>query len=69
MHLIGNGQLLATFGTTSSKHATPIGSLHAVTETMLVVSLSVVRLERSFHMLMLLFFYYSRLLSSVSCRF
>ena len=54
MYLVGNGQLLATLGAAGSQHAAAIGSLHALTEAMLVISLSVVRLECSFHFLMLL---------------
>ena len=49
MNFVRHGQLLATFGATSSQYATTISSLHTLTETMLVVSFSVVGLECSFH--------------------
>ena len=49
VNLVGHGQLLATLGTTSSEHAATIGGLHALTETMLIITLAVVGLECSFH--------------------
>lgn len=56
MNFVRYGQLLATFGATSSQYATTISSLHALTETMLVVSFSVVGLECSFHFCYAVFF-------------
>ena len=49
MNFVGYGQLLATLSATGSQNAATVSRLHALTETMLVVSLSVVRLECSFH--------------------
>ena len=49
VNLVRYGQLLATLGATSCQYATTVSRLHTLTETMLVVSLSVVRLECSFH--------------------
>ena len=49
MYFVRHGELLATLCTTGSQYAATISRLHALTETMLVVSLSVVRLECSFH--------------------
>ena len=49
VYFIGNGQLLAALGTTSGQYAATISRLHALTETMFVVSLAVVGLECSFH--------------------
>ena len=49
MNFVGNGQLLATLCAACSQYAATVSRLHALTETMLVVSLSVVRLECSFH--------------------
>lgn len=49
MNFVRNGQLFATFCTTSCQYATAIGSKHTLTETMLVVSLTIVGLECSFH--------------------
>ena len=49
MNFVRHGQLFATFGTTSGQNATTVSCLHTLTETMLVVSLSVVGLECSFH--------------------
>ena len=45
-----NCERLATLLTASSKNATAISSLHTETETVLVNSLAVVRLECSFHL-------------------
>ena len=49
VYFVRNGELLTAFGTTRSQNATTVGSRHALTETMLVVSLAIVGLERSFH--------------------
>ena len=49
MSLVRNGQFLAALGTTSGQYAATISRLHALTETMFVVSLAVVGLECSFH--------------------
>lgn len=62
MNFVRNGQLLATFCTTSCQYATAISSLHTLTETMLVVSLTIVGLECSFHFFcyaIFLFFWYT----------
>ena len=56
MNFVRNGQLLATFCTTSCQYATAISSLHTLTETMLVVSLTIVGLECSFRFLLCYFF-------------
>lgn len=64
MNFVRYGQLFATFGATSSQYATTISSLHALTETMLVVSFSVVGLECSFHFCYAVFlFWYTYQLS------
>jgi hypothetical protein len=47
--LIGNGQLLAAFGTTGGQDAAAILGGHALTETMLVHAAAIVRLKCSFH--------------------
>ena len=51
VYFVRNRELLTAFGTTRSQNATTVGSRHALTETMLVVSLAIVGLERSFHFL------------------
>ena len=56
VHFVGNGQFLTAFGTTGSQYATTVCGLHTLAETMFVVSFSVVRLECSFHCLMLFLF-------------
>ena len=55
VNFVGDGQFLATFGATRSEHATTVCSLHALTKTVFVVSLSVVRLECSFHCVYVVF--------------
>ena len=49
VYFIRYGKLLTAFGTTRSQNATAVCSGHTLTETMLVVSLAIVGLERSFH--------------------
>ena len=49
MNFVRHGQLLATLSATRCQYATAVGCLHTLTETMLVISLSVVGLECSFH--------------------
>lgn len=49
VYLIGNGEFLAALCATGSENATTIGGLHALTETVLVIALAIVRLECSFH--------------------
>ena len=49
MNFVRYGQFLATFCAASCQYTTSIGRLHALTETMFVVSLAVVGLECSFH--------------------
>ena len=51
VYFIRYGELLTAFGTTRSQNATAVCSGHTLTETMLVVSLAIVGLERSFHFL------------------
>lgn len=55
VYFVGNRQFLAAFGAAGSQYATAVSCLHAMTETMLVASLSVVRLECSFHFLLCFF--------------
>lgn len=45
----GNGEAQTAFGTTAGEHLAAIGGGHAGTEAVLVNSLAVRRLERSFH--------------------
>lgn len=47
--LVGDGELLTTFGTTGSEHAAAISGGHTFTETVLVLSSAVVGLKCSFH--------------------
>ena len=47
--LVRHGQLLATLSATGCQYTTAVGCLHTLTETMLVVSLTIVGLECSFH--------------------
>jgi hypothetical protein len=56
MILVRNGQLLATFSTTRSQNATAISCGHSLTETVLVVTATVVGLKCSFHILFCLLF-------------
>ncbi len=49
VYFVRYGKLLATLSAASCQYATAVSGQHALTETMLVVSLSVVRLESSFH--------------------
>lgn len=49
MYFVRYGELLATLCTTCSEDATTISGQHALTETMLVVSLAIVRLKSSLH--------------------
>lgn len=51
MYFVRYSELLAAFGTTRSQNATAVSSSHTLTETMLVVSLAIVGLVRSFHFL------------------
>lgn len=59
VYFVRNGELLTAFGTTRSQNATTVGSRHALTETMLVVSLAIVGLERSFHCCIYRYYYIS----------
>jgi hypothetical protein len=47
---VGNRKSLTALSATASQYGTAIGSLHSLTETVLVSSLAVRRLERSFHL-------------------
>ena len=58
VYFVRNGEFLATFSATSGEYATTVSGQHTLTETMLVVSLSVVRLECSFHCLLCCFIIY-----------
>ena len=49
MLLVRNSQFLATLGTTLCQYTTTIGSSHSLTETVLVVAATVVRLKCSLH--------------------
>ena len=60
MNFVGNGYLLTTLSAAGSQYAAAVCGLHTLTETMLVVSLSVVRLECSFHCLLCCFIIYFR---------
>ena len=64
VYFVRNGEFLATFSATSGEYATTVSGQHALTETMLVVSLSVVGLECSFHCDMLFLIFYYPLLSA-----
>ena len=55
VYLVGNGELLATFGAAHGKHAATVLGGHALTEAVLIVALSVVGLECSFHLCMSFF--------------
>lgn len=55
VHFVRNCELLTTLCTTSGQHAATVCSQHTLTETMLIVSLSVVGLECPFHCLYILF--------------
>lgn len=48
--LVRYSQLGTTLGTASSQYTTTIGSSHAATEAMLILSLAVGWLERSLHL-------------------
>ncbi len=52
MLLVRNGQLLAALGATRCQYAAAIGSGHSLTETVLVVTATVVGLKCSFHIFM-----------------
>ena len=49
MNFVRHGQLLAALCAAGSQYAASVGRLHALTETMFVVSFAVVGLECSFH--------------------
>lgn len=49
VNFVRYGELLAALGATRSQYAATIGGGHTLAETMLVVSLAIVGLERSFH--------------------
>lgn len=51
VHFVGNCQFLASLCAAGCQHAAAIGCLHAFTEAVLVVSLAVVRLISTFHIL------------------
>lgn len=66
VYLVRNSELLTTFCTTSSEYAATISRQHALTETVLVVSLSVVGLECPFHCFM--FYFLFRSMQKFSCK-
>lgn len=49
VNFVRDGEFLAALCATGGENAAAIGGLHALTETVLVVALAVVRLECSFH--------------------
>lgn len=49
VHLVGNSELLAAFGAAHSQYAATVLCGHALAEAVLIVSLTVVGLESSFH--------------------
>ena len=49
MLFVRNGQLFATLSATACQYTATIGSGHSLTETVLVVAATVVRLKCSFH--------------------
>ena len=55
VYLVGNGELLTTFGAAHGKHAATVLGGHALAEAVLIVALSVVGLECSFHLCMSFF--------------
>lgn len=55
VYFVRHSQFFAALSATRSQYATTISRLHTLTETMLVVSFSVVGLECSFHCVMLFF--------------
>ena len=56
MNFVRHGQLLAALCAAGSQYAASVGRLHALTETMFVVSFAVVGLECSFHFVYAVFF-------------
>ena len=61
VYLVGNGELLATFGAAHGKHAATVLGGHALAEAVLIVALSVVGLECSFHLSLYFFIRFSPL--------
>lgn len=57
--LVGHGQLLSALRTTRGQHSATVGRRHSFTETVLVLSLSVRGLIRSFHCFMFFLCYCS----------
>jgi len=57
--LVGNGQLLASFGSTRSQHAAAILRGHSLAEAVLVHSPAIVGLECSFHFLAIYLSFFS----------
>ncbi len=55
---VRNGQLLASFSTTSSQHAAAVFSCHSLAEAVLVYATAVVRLKCSFHFALFIFYCY-----------
>lgn len=58
VYLVRNGEFLAALCATGGENATTIGGLHALTETVLVIALAIVRLECSFHFVLYRYNYY-----------
>lgn len=58
--LVGNRKFLASFGTAGCQYSTAIGCSHALTETVFVISFTVVRLKCSFHDSILYYIYFLR---------
>ena len=57
MPFVGNGELLAALSATRSQYTAAISSCHSLTETVLVVTATVVGLKCSFHIFLLLNYY------------
>lgn len=60
VNLVGHGKLFTAFGATGCQHAATVGRSHAMAETMFVVSLAVVGLKCSFHLIMWFLFVMQR---------
>lgn len=55
--LVGYGQLFTTAGTASAQHATSVLGGHSLAETMLIYAATIVGLECSFHLFIVLTYY------------
>ena len=66
MNFVRHGQLLAALCAAGSQYAASVGRLHALTETMFVVSFAVVGLECSFHFVYAVLFCFLAVRAEVS---